>query len=639
MKARTTTAAGVLVALTGTVGLAAPGQADNHTAAVATRLVVDGLNNPRQLNWTADGQTLIIAEAGVGEADCASEEGCIGNTGAVTTVDTPWMPGAEAVRVVEGLWSAAAPDGSFALGTTGADGVEAVYPGEFVAVRNALDNPVDTDQGLYFVADSMGEEPPPGTPEEHVLPGGDFIFTLADLFEAEAAQNPGGGAIESNPYAVLFVDPTPDVADNDGYALVADAGANTVWKVEPDYDAPVPAECEAEQPPPDFDFSQCIVIDVTVFASWPDRTSPEGGPVEFVPTSIASDDDGNIYVGGLGSEATGEASVVKFGADGAELDEWTGFTGITGVAVHDDHLYVSELFGAVPPAQPGEGPPPIVVPGDVVRMNMTTGQMRMLEVPFPAGLAVDAEGNVYASVNSIAPAGGIQDVFGPGSLDIGGGAVWELDFDAPQPRATNDSCTAEIPEDGFRDVPASSPFERMVDCLFYWDITKGTSATTYSPGSPVTREQMAAFIARLVVQSGGTLPEGRDAFRDDESSNFEADINRLAAAGIVNGTGVGTFSPKLLVTRAQMAAFLVRAYDYRAEQEGLEPLTTDVDFFPDDEWSTLEDAINAAASVGIAAGHVDGTYRPRDAVRRDHMAAFLMRELDLMVENGITEVP
>ena len=209
----------------------------------------------------------------------------------------------------------------------------------------------------------------------------------------------------------------------------------------------------------------------------------------------------------------------------------------------------------------------------------------------------------------------------------------------PQARPVDDSCTAAITEDGFVDVPSSNPFEAVVDCLRYWGLTKGTSATTYSPGSPVTREQMAAFIARLVVTSGGTLPSGGDAFEDDEGSNFEGEINQLAAAGIVNGTGVGTYSPKLLVTRAQMAKFLVLAYEYRAAEEGLEPITPDADYFPDDESSWAQEWINAAATAGFTGGHVDGTYRPEEAVRRDHMAAFLTRVLDLMVENAITEVP
>jgi hypothetical protein len=209
----------------------------------------------------------------------------------------------------------------------------------------------------------------------------------------------------------------------------------------------------------------------------------------------------------------------------------------------------------------------------------------------------------------------------------------------PQARDVDDSCTAAVTEDGFLDVPSSNPFESVVDCLYFWGITKGTSATTYSPGSPVTREQMAAFIARLIVTSGGTLPEGRDAFRDDETSTFEADINRLASAGIVEGTGVGTYSPKLLVTRGQMAKFLVLAYNYRAGAEGVDPITTDADYFPDDSSSWAEGWINLAAEAGFTGGHVDGTYRPNDAVRRDHMAAFLTRVLDLMVESEITEVP
>lgn len=207
------------------------------------------------------------------------------------------------------------------------------------------------------------------------------------------------------------------------------------------------------------------------------------------------------------------------------------------------------------------------------------------------------------------------------------------------PRDTGDSCPSSVPEDGFRDVPATNPFEPAVDCVTHWAITRGTSATTYSPDAPVTRGQMAAFIARLVLRTGGTLPAGTDTFRDDDGSPYEADINALAAAGITNGTAPSTFSPSRLVTRAQMAAFLVRAYDYRAKQEGLTRLSPLRDYFPDDESSSLEQSINAAASVGIAAGNIDGTYRDTEAVRRDHMAAFLTRELDLMVENGMTTVP
>jgi hypothetical protein len=212
----------------------------------------------------------------------------------------------------------------------------------------------------------------------------------------------------------------------------------------------------------------------------------------------------------------------------------------------------------------------------------------------------------------------------------------------PASRAINNSCPADtITEDGFTDVPQSSAFEFAVDCVFQYGIANGTSATTYSPRDSVTREQMAGFISRLITRSGGTLaPQTEDYFTDDNNSSFEDDINRLAEAGIVRGGSDGNYNPRDVVSRAQMAAFLVRAYDYRAAQGGLDRLPSGQNFFPDDDgFSGLESDINKAAAAGFTGGHVDGTYRPAEPVRRDHMAAFLARVLDLVVMNGLSEVP
>src|SRR5207244_1714634 len=47
----------------------------------------------------------------------------------------------------------------------------------------------------------------------------------------------------------------------------------------------------------------------------------------------------------------------------------------------------------------------------------------------------------------------------------------------------------------FTDV-GSSPFFCQIAEAFFSGLTSGTSATTYSPGNVVTREQMAAFVTR-----------------------------------------------------------------------------------------------------------------------------------------------
>lgn len=209
-------------------------------------------------------------------------------------------------------------------------------------------------------------------------------------------------------------------------------------------------------------------------------------------------------------------------------------------------------------------------------------------------------------------------------------------------RPTNtvpNACPADvIGEDWFAD--SVGPFENYIDCVWHWGVTTGTSPTSYTPTRSVNREQMAAFIARLITASGGTLPSSpRDAFSDDESSSFERQINQLAAVGIVNGKSAGRYGPKDVVTRGQMAAFLTRAYDYRAAQAGLPALPGGPDAFPDDDGHPLEAVVDKAAAAGFATGYADGTFRPGASVRRDHMAAFLTRLIDPLVERRVASVP
>lgn len=354
-------------------------------------------------------------------------------------------------RRIEGLPSGAGPDGTFSGGHTGADGVEPGHPGEFLSVFNG-GPPGLPPSGLQYLIDDdklRARKPPP----ERLLPGGDFAVQLADLAATEAALNPGGKQVESNPYAVIHYDPTPDERSGDGYALVADAAANVIWKVARADDVDLPDHCTRGLTATGYDPETCAVVETSVFYSWPDQGNPPEGATpeeveeffaerlpEFVPTSLALDADGHVWVGGLGSEVPGAASVVKLSPDGQLVEQWDGFTGVTGVAVTADALYVSQLFGGTAPESPGDEPSdeaPVTqsAPGSVVKVPLdeADGGRVEVEVPFPAGLVADHHGNVYAAVNSIAPAEGVSEIFGPGSFDVAGGAVWELDFSQARP--------------------------------------------------------------------------------------------------------------------------------------------------------------------------------------------------------------
>jgi hypothetical protein len=87
-------------------------------------------------------------------------------------------------------------------------------------------------------------------------------------------------------------------------------------------------------------------------------------------------------------------------------------------------------------------------------------------------------------------------------------------------------------------------------------ITSGCSDTEFCPWGAVTRAQMASFLSRAL-----DLPAAsKDYFVDDNGSKHEANINRLAEAGITSGCSLpNSFCPDGQVTREQMAAFLHRA--------------------------------------------------------------------------------
>jgi hypothetical protein len=204
--------------------------------------------------------------------------------------------------------------------------------------------------------------------------------------------------------------------------------------------------------------------------------------------------------------------------------------------------------------------------------------------------------------------------------------------DVPQARFIDDACPEDrVPPNSRQDTDGNT-HELAIDCMVWWEIAQGTSATTYEPATEVSRAQMASFIARLIVEAGGELPDtAPDAFTDDDGSVHEDNINKLAAARLVNGTDEGEYSPQVPVTRAQMASFLVRAYEYVSPNE----LSASSDYFSDDDGSTHEENVNKSAEAGFTNGR-DGGYQPAEVVRRDAMASFLSRDLDLLVEEGTT---
>jgi hypothetical protein len=170
----------------------------------------------------------------------------------------------------------------------------------------------------------------------------------------------------------------------------------------------------------------------------------------------------------------------------------------------------------------------------------------------------------------------------------------------------------------FFDVAVDQFYSDAVTWLASEGITTGTSPTTYRPGDPVTRAQMATFLWRY---DGRPEPAALDtAFTDVPAGTFYAKaVAWLAEEKITTGTTPTTYSPGDSVTRAQMATFLWR---YSGSPE---PTSLDSPFSDVVAGSFYEKAVAWLVEQGITIGTSPTTYSPNDPVTRGQMATFLWR--------------
>lgn len=113
-------------------------------------------------------------------------------------------------------------------------------------------------------------------------------------------------------------------------------------------------------------------------------------------------------------------------------------------------------------------------------------------------------------------------------------------------------------------VTCDNPFTDVDADAYYYDavlwavsngVTKGTSATTFSPDLAVSRSQAVTFQWRA---SGAMMASG-DSFSDVPEDIWYTDAVTWAAVnGITKGTSATTFSPDMVVSRAQVVTFLYR---------------------------------------------------------------------------------
>lgn len=301
------------------------------------RTVASGLDNPRGLVASRTGDIYVAlsgrgndaATAGMTAEEAAAldlpcftgPEGftCLGDTAAIGKIDAHrrHRHGQRTYRfrtVVDGLASVASPGGGNALGVTD---VSLDHRGRLYATIGLGGDPVlrETALGDEDLAASLATL-------VRVGPRRGAVREVADLGDFEAAENPAGGTVDTNPYSL--------VAGRRAH-LVVDAGANALLSVRRD------GSVETEYVFPD----ELVTV-----------PPPAGGdgtvqaPTQAVPSTVVRGPDGAYYIGQLTGGPFGEgAATVWRWVPGSEPEVYAdGFTHIIDLAfTRDGDLLVLQI--------------------------------------------------------------------------------------------------------------------------------------------------------------------------------------------------------------------------------------------------------------------------------------------------------
>jgi hypothetical protein len=194
---------------------------------------------------------------------------------------------------------------------------------------------------------------------------------------------------------------------------------------------------------------------------------------------------------------------------------------------------------------------------------------------------------------------------------------------------------ATLPDE-MTDVPADYWAYPQIKAALQAGLMTGYPDGTFRPTLPVTRDQMAAYIARGLAGGDDKVPPGPSESRfSDIPPDYWAlkYIEYLAGLTVVEGYPNGTYQPEGEIDRAQLAVYLARALATPPGESGL------ANYVPPTK-PTFSDVlrrfwaypyIENIAAQDVVQGYENGTYRPSVRVTRDQMAVYLARTFKLPI--------
>jgi len=161
-------------------------------------------------------------------------------------------------------------------------------------------------------------------------------------------------------------------------------------------------------------------------------------------------------------------------------------------------------------------------------------------------------------------------------------------------------------------------------------LLSGTSATTFSPNTGMTRGMFVTALGRLA----GVDPTDYQAsmFTDvKEDAYYAPYVNWAAKTGVVSGTTDTAFAPDTNINREQMAVIMK---NYATKLGYTIPKTLEVVNFADSAQisSWAKDAVKSMQQAGILAGKTNNCFDPAGTATRAEVATVLRRFVEIVID-------
>lgn len=179
----------------------------------------------------------------------------------------------------------------------------------------------------------------------------------------------------------------------------------------------------------------------------------------------------------------------------------------------------------------------------------------------------------------------------------------------------------------FSDVPCDYWAGPWIQALYNSGITSGCASARFCPTSGVTRAQLAVLLLKAAEGSTYSPPPATGVFNDVPSSSpFAPWIEEFSRRGITAGCGPLAYCPDQLVTREQLAVFLLKVLESGSYQP---PLLTSL--FQDMLGSPFAPWAEELVRRGISAGcsSAPALFCPGATLGRDQLAVMLVKAFNL----------